>query len=354
MLPSTRRIKRKTNLPAPRLVFPSGSNKRPAARQFPQVAPWGNDVHQLDKLLTLSCNNFIQSLLSSVIFEQGIPCNACGAWIQGPFAVIDPGRQKDNLQPLTGALMARNPQLGFLWLGAALLGVHNYMLGWMRALFYPVDLTLAAWTGTRMSFIQEPAGYLPLVKGAVSRADECRLMYLSQSMHHTHPPTVPFQPFGTTAIEDCSLEVQEHARCGSRHGLYYSGWTWDCRGGPLPSPPPGRPPPLVEANSSSAQGGRGQEPSNEGELVDYSRMDREKDVSEGPTRGIFTWLRETDGFPVAERAIREHEWIDNLRDSDDDESDSPEGDGRSSAMKRDINVGAWIARIGTYRRDSFY
>jgi hypothetical protein len=54
--------------------------------------------------------NFIQSLLSSVIFEPGIPC-----------------------------LMARNPKLGVPWLGATLLGIHDFILQGMRALFYPVD-----------------------------------------------------------------------------------------------------------------------------------------------------------------------------------------------------------------------
>ncbi|KAK3905138.1 hypothetical protein C8A05DRAFT_31074 [Staphylotrichum tortipilum] len=69
------------------------------------------------------------------------------------------------------------------------------------------------------------------------------------------------------------------------------------------------------------------------------------------------WLRGTDGFPAAERAIREHEWINNLHDSDDDdESVSPEGDGWSTAARRGgPNVGAWVARTVTHRRrESFY
>ena len=33
-------------------------------------------------------------------------------------------------------------------------------------------------------------------------------------------------------------------------------------------------------------------------------------------KNIFTWLRDKDGFPVAERAICEHEWIDNLGSDD--------------------------------------
>ncbi|KAI9866785.1 MAG: hypothetical protein M1813_000727 [Trichoglossum hirsutum] len=51
--------------------------------------------------------------------------------------------------------------------------------------------------------------------------------------------------------------------------------------------------------------------------VTYDNLDNEDDdCSEMVTRNIFTWLRDEDGPRVAERAIREHEWIDNL-DSDD-------------------------------------
>ncbi|KAM7184501.1 hypothetical protein V8F33_012962, partial [Rhypophila sp. PSN 637] len=75
--------------------------------------------------------------------------------------------------------------------------------------------------------------------------------------------------------------------------------------------------------------------------VDYSHMDREKDVSEAINRSIFMWLRGTDGFPIAEQKIREHEWINNLDESD-DESASPEGDGRSIGAKGNATVGSWI------------
>jgi hypothetical protein len=52
--------------------------------------------------------------------------------------------------------------------------------------------------------------------------------------------------------------------------------------------------------------------------VTYDNLDHEDDdYSEMVTRNIFTWLRDEDGFLVAERAIYEQEWIDNL-DSDDD------------------------------------
>jgi hypothetical protein len=68
------------------------------------------------------------------------------------------------------------------------------------------------------------------------------------------------------------------------------------------------------------------------------------EISEMVTRNIFTWLRGEDGFPVAERAIRQHQWIDNL-DSDDD---TPiQGDVRS--IHGGGNVGQWLIGLATKR-----
>lgn len=54
-----------------------------------------------------------------------------------------------------------------------------------------------------------------------------------------------------------------------------------------------------------------------------------------------------DGYPVAERAIREHSWIDAFSDSD--ESISMEEEVRSTAS---INIGAWISKVATARSSS--
>lgn len=370
MLPSAGRIKRTVCLFATQSPYLNKSNN-PSASPVTGTPVWGHNVRQLDRLLTLSCNNFIQSLLSSAVFEPGIPCNACGAWIQGAFAILDEARA--DLEVVTGALMARNPELGFLWLGATLLGIHDFVLTGMRNVFYPMDLTLAGWTDTLISFIQEPVGDSSPAKEAITRADEARLLFLSQSIDHTQPPIMPFQPFGLTAIVDCNLEVQEHARCHNSYGLYYSDWTWDCA--PMPSDATGREggkdarrsPPLstsitardgqvkkAAVGRTSKQDCSGLETADDNQiLVDYSHMDRETDGSEAVTRSIFMWLRGTDGFPIAEREIRKHQWINNLDESD-DESASPEGDGRSIDAKGNATVGSWIARAVTYRRNSFY
>lgn len=224
-------------------------------------------------------------------------------------------------------------ETGFLWLGATLVGIRDFVLSGMRNVFYPVDLTLAGWTGTLMSFVQEPVGDSSPAKEAITRADEARLLFLSQSIDHTQPPIMPFQPFGLTAIVDCNLEVQEHARCRNSYGLYYSDWTWDCRDGEPPDTPQW---PLtlpdervrqtlaevhsdrlasqhagvgacnVDGQAKKAVVGRtskqecsGLDTADDNQiLVDYSHMDRETDGSDTVTRSIFMWLRGTDGFPL--------------------------------------------------------
>ncbi|KAL2127532.1 hypothetical protein VTI74DRAFT_10581 [Chaetomium olivicolor] len=358
MLPLAGCVKSTISLPAPQVLSFNSHHSRSSASTDPQNPMlWGHDDHQLDRLLTLSCNNFnIPSLLSSVIFEPGVPCNACGAWVQGSFAVLDSDQAKTNLQLLAGTLMARNPKLGFLWLGAALLGIHDFVLRGMRVLFYPIDLTLAGWTDTLMSFIQEPVeNTSPARDSAMTRADECRLMFLCHSMRHSFPPLAAFQPFGTTALADCGLDVREHVFCSSRHGLYYSSWTWDCQDGSfsgLPAPQSVQMPLLADARTPK----REDEDLEIGEeskiVVDYSHMDRKNDCSERATRNIFMWLRGMVGFPITEREIREHEWFEDLFDSD-NESCSPEVNG-SSTVGGNVNIGSWIERTVTHRRNSFH
>jgi hypothetical protein len=59
---------------------------------------------------------------------------------------------------------------------------------------------------------------------------------------------------------------------------------------------------------------------------------------------MFMWLRGEDGYPVAERDIYLHEWIDGWYS--DEEDPSPERDGKSTRQQR---VGPWLTRVGTQR-----
>jgi len=158
----------------------------------------------------------------------------------------------------------------------------------------------------------------------ITRADECRPMFLSQSLGHTNPPILPFPPYGMTALVDCNLEVYEHARCGSSHQLSYAGWTWDCRDDAPHSTslflrehlPISAPQDNMFLQQPHAATAAAEDQGQEEIEVDYSHMDRDRD--ESVTGNMFQWLRGTDGFPLAGRDIREHKWIDNLYDSDDD------------------------------------
>lgn len=166
-------------------------------------------------------------------------------------------------------------------------------------------------------------------------------MYLSHEPDHAVPPLFPFTPFGSTAMEDTDLNVRRHAQCSAAHGLEYNGFAWDCQGGKKVKQ--GRNGTLATTIRSKA----GQPPSwNNSLAVDYDGLDFEDEVSEMVTRNVFTWLRGEDGFPVAERAIREHEWIGNLESDD----DSPiEGDVRSTAGR---NLGGWLLGVSTKRSNS--
>lgn len=159
-------------------------------------------------------------------------------------------------------------------------------------------------------------------------------MFLSQAEHHSVPPLVPLPPFGSIAVTDCILEVQLRTICSGSHRLKYAGWVWDCENDTKVVQDPGDSP--LEFRHAN-----GQPAANI--VIRYDKLDRDRDCSETMTRNMFKWLRDADGFPIAERAIRE--WIDKEW-SLGDESAAPEGDGKSTT---DRHVGPWISREVTTR-----
>jgi hypothetical protein len=52
--------------------------------------------------------------------------------------------------------MKRDPSLGFLCFGAFIIGAQKRPLQEARMAWWKIDLHVAAWAGTLMSFIQEP------------------------------------------------------------------------------------------------------------------------------------------------------------------------------------------------------
>ncbi|RTE68301.1 hypothetical protein BHE90_017322 [Fusarium euwallaceae] len=343
LLPTSQGLIKQVCLPVPRFISkPQLKNSTLCSQSYGYSSPWGKDNRQLDRLLTLGCNTTgIISLLSSIFVEPDIPCNVCGAWLQGAFAVLASEHVQDP-HILAHVFMNRSPKLGFLWLGSILIGIQNSIMRWARPVAFLIDLHAAAWTNTLVSFVQAPVSKPAQGVDVIMRSDEAKLMYLSQTEHHAQPPTVPFGPFGTTAITDCVLEVQLHAQCKGYHGLSYVSWTWDWQGKNQGVQYPAEATMTPRKLSAEAN----DDPGNTGPVL-YHGLNRERDCSASLTRNMFLWLRGVDGFPVAERAIYGHEWIEGW-DSE-DESVAPEGDGKSTTTR---GIGSWISRTVTQRCNS--
>ncbi|KAM5367874.1 hypothetical protein ACJZ2D_009785 [Fusarium nematophilum] len=336
LIPVAKYDRSRIELPMPRMSC--GGNIGGRSHTASQFTTEG----QLDRLLTMSCNpRGLKALLNSIFFEPDVASNICGMWLQGSLAFLDAMK---NPSALLQTLTQRDPELGALWIGAFVTGTHTRCLRAARGAWWPVDLSAAAWTGTLVSFIQVPVSILAPRIREISRADECRLLYISHGINYTTPPLFPFAPFGSTALDDTTLDVHEHALCGREHGLRYAHFTWTCNDGTeVKQGKDGGDAETIRQKNGHLSS---HDDDDDGLVVDYDEYDSEDENSEVVTRNIFTWLRGEDGFPVAERAIREHEWIDNL-DSDDD---APiEGDVCSTAGG---DLRGWLMKTSTQRSNS--
>lgn len=290
-----------------RLPIPQSSAKRSSLGLSSTCSTPNQE--QLDKLLTLSCNcEGIEAVLSSCFFNPDIPGNVCSHYLQGTFAVID---SIHDIQARTSLLMRGLGPMGFLWLGASIAGLQDGLLNLFRERISEPELHSAVWTQTLQSFIQQPV--LGIQNGRVARADECKLLFLTQTKWHTNPPLSAWPLFGTTELKDVNLEVEEHIRCGS-HCLYYDSWTWSCRDkNNFVCHRPSHSIPRLHTAQRVIDATI---------PVSYHAFDLEEEsASENTTMNNFNWLRGTDGYPVAERDIRNHEWLREETDSDDIESE---------------------------------
>lgn len=305
-----------------------------------QEYDWHKEGH-LDRLLTLSCNTrAIRPLLLSSFYEPSVDCNFVTPWLQGAIAAIDATALSEP-HILGRMLMEREPSVAFLWVGATILRLQETLLKDVRHGQIPADLHSAVWSGTAQSFLQQPVSNPLVTDGCISRADECRLLFLSHSGQHARVPICQWRPFGVTPVEDVDLEVRVHAECRS-HWLQYRGFSWDCADGSSQLQPPGlvtgyRPSPCRSSTKYHADKRR--------ISIVYDGLNREKEVvSENATRSIFGWLR-FDGYTVHEKDLWDHEWFDVL-DSDEDEDEDEEGSGGAPGTNRDFTlIWEWLSGL---------
>lgn len=159
------------------------------------------------------------------------------------------------------------------------------------------------------------------------------------------PPMYPYPPLVDTDIRDTNLGVQLHAHCPCNHNLQFLSVTWSCVKGRKDMQTTG---PISIASKDHIV--NSPQDKDVALQIDYSWLDRERDLSEGVTRNLFSWMRDMDGFTIAKHGIYRYEWIDAF-DSD-DESVYPEGEGGSITGPIDAQMGCWMARTMTRRCNS--
>ncbi|EFQ99158.1 hypothetical protein MGYG_02170 [Nannizzia gypsea CBS 118893] len=279
-----------------RLPIPKTSHEDSACREKKQVCH--EQLYKLDfldKLLVLSCNTRgIRGLLSSIFYDPEVACNSASPWIQAIITVLKPVENTH----LIHVMAARSPHLAFIWPGAIITGLHSDIIKDVRFGLTTVELHSAMWTGTIQSFIQEPLSK-PVVTGSyVSRANECRLLYILQEEHHEHWPECPWPPFGQTALEDTHPGVRSNAE-KLTGGLVYIEWRWACKEGSV----------IHHVASGSLVPVSWKLLNEASDIpISYEGFDDEELASKDASRSVFSWLR-SKGYPTSEREIYCHEWF---------------------------------------------
>ncbi|POS70844.1 hypothetical protein DHEL01_v210760 [Diaporthe helianthi] len=333
------------------LPAPSISQRRLLSQQDKPSAPFS--LGQVDKLMVLSCNTQgIEALLLSTFFDPAVPCNLVSPFLQGVFAALDSISQAP-LQVIH-ALSRHSPKVGFLWVGAWILGKHTSLLDHARHGFSEIDLLSAVWTGTTQIFMQLPVSTPS--PGHIRREDECRLAYLTSKKYQRNLPFCPWKPFGSVPVKDAELGAQIHAGCRG-HRLRYKGWAWDCWDN-------GRPVNVTHDVPASNNSYELSKSLHRASIeVPYDKLDMEDDsASCTATLNAFMWLRR-GGFAASERHIRRHEWICEAFDDEDDnsceslpeEEDVSDVDAARKRPKSAISrpkLGGWLASTQARRGDS--
>lgn len=250
--------------------------------------------------MTLSCNTFgMRALLCSAFFDPETFCNQASAWLQPAFEVIDPITQSSDYEMLAIVMSKRQPRMAGLWLGAIITGLESRLLQSIRTGMSPVDIHAAAWTGTVHSFITSACSTQPDINMAhISRADECRLLFIANCEDYPRAPICPWQPFGTTMLLDTEIGVRKHEKCTGHH-LRYLSWKWEVEDGTSPEDRGF----MSDCASPPQTSGRGLGKSIISQLAQNQGgggMLRSEGVSEVATRSLFGWLR-VGGYPVCER-----------------------------------------------------
>ncbi|KAI9732140.1 MAG: hypothetical protein M1834_004236 [Cirrosporium novae-zelandiae] len=164
----------------------------------------------------------IVPLLCSMFFEETVPCNLSGEWLETAFQALRPIQHHNLHLAIVGSL--RRPSLGFWWTGACLTGLAEMILrSDLEQIYMPIDLVCGWWTGNPQSFICcHHTTTASTSEKWIFRWKEALLLYISGERQL---PLCPWRPPGKSLVRDTELSVQGHAYCID-HFLRMESWIW--------------------------------------------------------------------------------------------------------------------------------
>ncbi|OJJ96597.1 hypothetical protein ASPACDRAFT_54470 [Aspergillus aculeatus ATCC 16872] len=155
----------------------------------------------------ISTQDALDSLLCSAFFDPCVPCNLVGAASLGVRKALSQMDEIDNRQLLL-AITNMNPHLSLLWAAAVCNDQATSFLNLALHSLPPICLVAAFWTNTTQSFLQIAYNAGDLEGSIVPRAKEFQTSYFCRP--NLPVPWSPAPPFGTTTVENLSLEVRAH------------------------------------------------------------------------------------------------------------------------------------------------
>lgn len=190
---------------APAVAAPTASAASPPRAKH---AVFHALYQSIDKFLTLSSTqDALDSLICSAFFDPSVPCNFMGAASLGVRKALSTVDKIDN-QQLLKAITYKSPSLCHFWVAAIRGGQVDSFLNMSLYNLPPICLVSAFWTDATQSFLQMEYCSSEVEKKVVTRAKEFQTSFYCRP--GTSVPWSPAPPFGTTPVENVSLEIRQH------------------------------------------------------------------------------------------------------------------------------------------------
>ncbi|KAI1422461.1 hypothetical protein F5Y12DRAFT_618008 [Xylaria sp. FL1777] len=237
VLPYYQYVRLQPQLPVPFLAY-SGYYGPPQYDIYKSVKHLYDDMPYY---MTLSLHPpSISSMIWSIFWQPSIECNLVSPWLSSILSVIRPIIDARDFGRLARIFAHRRPRVSLVWLGIFLLGditILSRMVRYLETLEEDVclygiglpDLSVAAWTGSPLSFWDEAEDGEALATDAdaratsVSRAEVLRRR-LNFRLGDNYSTLFAWRPFGSIPDRDIEPDLREYM--DQRNFREYVYWTW--------------------------------------------------------------------------------------------------------------------------------